>query len=131
MRVFIPIFLVVFHFVTFCHGLTLQQKQEIFAYNTAKLIIHIFESGYKCTLGEAFRTQEQAMIYAKEGLGIAHSKHCERLALDLNLFDSNGNFIHDDDMYKQFGTYWQNLNISNRAGCFWIHRPDADHFEMD
>ena len=118
--------------VTICHGLTLQQKQEQFAYNTARLIIHIFQSGYKCTLGEAFRTHEQAMIYAHEGLGITHSKHCERLAIDLNLFDKDGNYISTEDAeYEQFGTYWHSLNPLNRWGGTFLHRRDADHYEMD
>jgi len=116
--------------VTLCSQ-TLQEKQELFAYSAAKLIIHIFESGYKCTLGEAFRTHEQALIYSKEHLGIVNSKHCQRLALDINLFDSTGKYIFADDKeYEALGHYWESLNPSNRWGGLF-HRHDLDHFEMD
>jgi hypothetical protein len=118
--------------VTSCHGLTLQQKQEAFAYNTALLIISIFNSGYKCTLGEAFRTTTQAQIYAHEGLGITHSKHCERLAIDLNLFDKDGKYIFEDcKEYEILGAYWQSLSPYNVWGGAWHHRKDQNHFEAD
>ena len=114
------------------NALSLQEKQEQFALNVAHLIIHIFESGYKCTLGEAFRTIEQAQIYAKAGLGISHSKHCERLAIDINLFDSTGRYIYASDKeYEALGVYWEKLTPGNRAGEFFRTRVDCGHYEMD
>lgn len=111
--------------------LSLQQKQELFAYNSALLIIHIFESGYRCTLGEAFRTHEQAVIYMKEGLGIVHSKHCERLALDLNLFDSKGKYLTDFKDWEPIGMFWEHLYMHNVWGGRFVHRVDMDHIEME
>ena len=113
-------------------GQALQQKQEQFAFNVALLILHIFQSGYKCTLGEAYRTTEQALIYAKEGLGISHSKHCERLAIDLNLFDPDSNYIFEDcKEYEALGAYWMSLNPHNIWGGTFRHRKDQNHFEED
>lgn len=106
-------------------------KQEIFSRNVAKLIEFIYSKNYKCTLGECFRTHEQAAIYARSGLGILHSQHCQRLAIDYNLVDPQGNFCFDEKHYEQFGKYWESLHPSNRAGCFWKHRVDSDHVEMD
>lgn len=105
-------------------------KQEIFSQNVAKLIEYIYSKGYRCTMGEAFRTKEQALYYAQHGLGIVHSQHCERLAIDLNLVDPSGKFLWDEKDYEPFGKYWESLNPSNHSGAFW-HRVDADHFEMD
>ena len=113
------------------HESILLQKQQLFALNAARLILYIYSQGYSVTLGECLRTTEQAQIYAKEGLGITHSKHCERLALDLNLFDKDGKFLHDGEAYKIMGLYWQSLSPHNISGAFWTHRPDLDHFEMD
>jgi len=113
-------------------GQALQQKQETFAYNTALLILTIFQSGYKCTLGEAFRTHEQALVYSKTGVGIVNSKHCERLAIDLNLFDKNGKYVFEDcNEYEILGAYWMSLNPHNVWGGHWIHRSDPNHFEAD
>ena len=109
--------------------MTLQQKQSIFAANVAKLINYIFSKGYSCSLGEAYRTSEQAAIYAKEGKGIIDSLHCKRLAIDINLFDSSGNFLSEASYYSDIAKYWESLHSDNRAGINF-KRIDADHFEM-
>jgi len=111
-------------------------RQAIFAVNAAKLILHINEAGYTCTLGEAWRTPEMAAIYAKRGIGIKRSLHCDRLAIDLNLF-KDGVYLTGGDAYKQFGEYWMTLNAMNRYGGDWdkdgVTEPgenDFNHFEM-
>ena len=104
--------------------------QFIFAKNIALLIQFIFASGYLCTTGEAFRTQEQAIWDSAHHTGIVASLHCERLAMDLNLFNSQGRYLDDKKDYEVIGKYWESLNSKNRAGVFWKHHPDADHFEM-
>ena len=112
-------------------ALCLAERQETFSRNVAQLIEYIYSQGYRCTLGEAFRTHEQAIIYSHNGKGIVNSKHCERLAIDLNLVDLNGQFVFDETHYEKFGEYWEKLSPFNRWGGRWIHRPDTDHFEMD
>jgi len=108
---------------------TLSERQAIFALNVAKLITYIFESGFKCTLGEAFRTTEQAKLYAAQGKGIANSLHRSRVAIDLNLFSPEGVYLTDSKDYEQFGKYWELLHKDNRSGCFW-KKTDGNHFEM-
>jgi hypothetical protein len=107
----------------------LSQAQTCFAFNVSKLIQHIYETDHFCTLGEAFRTKEQAQIYAKQGLGILDSQHCKRLAIDLNLFDSEGNYITNPEQYQPYALFWQSLHPKNRAGYFFPLK-DAVHFEM-
>ena len=109
---------------------TLAQEQAIFARNVAKLIEHIFQSGYVCTLGEVYRTPAQAAAYAKEGKGIVNSLHCKRLAIDINLFSADGKYFPESEDYKPFGEYWKKLHPSNRHGCDFKSRPDGNHFEM-
>ena len=106
-------------------------RQEQFTLNIAHLIEYIYSQGYKCTFGETYRTHEVALGYAKVGKGIVDSNHCYRLALDLNLFDSSGTYLHDSNDYKKFGEYWEKLNPFNEWGGRWKHRPDGNHFEMD
>ena len=105
-------------------------QQAIFAKNVALLIQFIFNSGYYCTLGEAFRTHEQALIYAANGQGIVDSQHCDRLAIDLNLFSLKGKYKKKTEDYLHFGEYWEKLHPDNRWGGRWKHRPDGNHFQM-
>lgn len=109
----------------------LQKRQQFFAQCVGKLIKEIYDRGYSCTLGEAFRTAEQAAIYAKSGKGILHSLHCERLAIDLNLFSPNGTYLSQTGDYEPFGRFWENIDMRLRWGGKFISRPDGNHFEMN
>ena len=104
----------------------LSEVQQQFTRDVSLLIAKIFESGYSCTLGECYRTPEQAKLNAKKGIGIAKSLHCERLAVDLNLFSPQGEYLASGAEYVKFGTYWESLNPKNRAG---MRFGDANHFE--
>jgi hypothetical protein len=107
----------------------LSEKQAEFALNVAKLIFYINHAGYHCTLGEGYRTKEQAEIYAEDGRGIKDSLHCKKLAQDLNLFDPSWNYLNDTVQYQWLGDYWKTLNQSNRWGGDF-ERKDGNHFEM-
>jgi hypothetical protein len=107
----------------------LHDKQFKFAQDVAKLIQYITSIGYSCTLGEAYRTAEQAAIYAHNGTGIRNSQHCERLAIDLNLFDNKGEYISAyTDKYQKIGDYWESLDAFNKWGGYFS-RKDCNHFE--
>lgn len=109
--------------------MTLQQKQSVFAQNVAQLIMHVDTIGLTCTLGEVWRSPEQAEIYAKQGKGIVDSLHCKKLAVDLHLFSPHGQYLTDTKSYEPLGEYWQSLNPANRWGGFF-KRVDSVHFEM-
>jgi hypothetical protein len=108
----------------------LLKNQITFAQNVAYLIMHINELGYGCTFGETFRSKEQAEIYAKQCKGIVDSLHCKRLAVDLNLFNSNGEYLVDYESYHTLGNYWKTLNVNNRWGGDFKNLVDSNHFEM-
>jgi len=110
--------------------MTLQDKQALFARNISQLIEFIYAHGYTITFGEAFRTVEQAEIYAKSGKGIKDSLHCKRLALDINLF-KDGNYLPNSTDHKPFGEYWESLHPLNRWGGVFKERPDGNHYEMN
>lgn len=117
--------------------MTLSSRQQKFAWNVSCLIAKIFIRGYACTLGEVYRTPEQAALNEAKGIGIANSLHCKRLAIDLNLF-KDGVYLTDGEHYKQIGEYWMSLHPANRYGGDWdkdgIHgeprETDFNHFEM-
>jgi hypothetical protein len=108
---------------------TLREMQSIFALNVSKLIGYIYSHGYECTFGDAFRSPEAAKIEAEEGKGIVRSLHCERLAVDLNIF-RDGTYLENGSDFKDIGEYWKSLNTSNRWGGDFITRPDGNHFSM-
>jgi D-alanyl-D-alanine carboxypeptidase len=104
--------------------------QEEFAQSAAKLIIKASELGYTITLGEAWRTPEQAQWDADHGKGIVHSLHMERLAIDLNIF-VKGIYQADDSTgcYKALGEWWKTLGPMYRwGGDFKL--VDLDHFSI-
>ena len=109
---------------------TLEQDQSLFAGNVAKLIIFIQKSGFGCTFGEAWRSADQAKLYAEQGKGIINSLHCKRMAVDLNLFADDGDYLTDKASYQPFGTYWKSLYHANRWGGDFVHLVDSNHFEM-
>jgi len=110
------------------------RDQSEFAGDVARLIIYIHDNAFMCSLGEAYRTPEQAEIYAKSGKGIKDSLHIQRLAIDINLFDQHGMLITNSNDYEQFGKYWESLNPRNRWGGYFVSKyggkiVDGNHFE--
>lgn len=106
---------------------TLQQKQARFASMVGLLLTQIPAMGYACTLGEAYRTPEQAALNAKTGAGIAHSLHCQRLAIDLNIF-KDGVYLSDTKDLTPIGSWWE--SIGGTWGGRFVTRPDGNHFSL-
>lgn len=104
---------------------TLQQE---FAQSAARLIQKAAELGYGVTFGDAYRSPEQAAANARNGSGISNSLHCERLAIDLNLF-TNGAYITDDTGHKELGAWWTALGPMYRWGGRFTKR-DFNHYSI-
>jgi len=106
--------------------LTLGQKQRLFTKLLARLLIWADANGYELSVGEAFRTKEQAELHAKAGKGIANSLHCERLAMDFNLF-INGKYQPSTESHRPLGEYWESLHPL----CRWGGRfNDGGHYSI-
>lgn len=127
--------------------------QRRFTLSLAKLIVHIYDSGFEASVAESYRSDEQAelnaltdagrirvalltkgefpslaaAIKASTSHGIKASVHRNRLAQDLNLF-KNGVFLTSSIDYKQFGDWWKALNPEARWGGDW---GDSDHFSFE
>lgn len=104
------------------------QLQRKFPPLVALLIQWIYTQGLEVTFGEAWRTPEQAAWNAAHGKGIVHSLHCDRLAIDLNLF-KDGVYLTDAESYKPLADYWKTLDPDACAGYDFASR-DADHFSL-
>jgi hypothetical protein len=104
--------------------------QEQLAQDVAKLIVKAAELGYTVTLGEAWRTPEQALLNAQHGSGIAHSLHIYRLAIDLNFFKA-GAWVTDGTKLADIGAWWESLSPMHRWGGRFTHIPaDGNHFSI-
>ncbi|EOV4132889.1 M15 family metallopeptidase, partial [Yersinia enterocolitica] len=93
----------------------------------ARLITYASEQGYGLTFGEAWRTPEQARLNAQKGSGIANSLHCQRLAVDFNLF-IDGEYQTRTEAYRPLGEFWESI------GGAWggrFKRPDGNHFSLE
>ena len=110
----------------------LHVKQVAFAQLVAKLIQYIANQGYEVTLGEAYRTPEQAALNAQAGTGIKNSEHTKRLAIDLMLF-KDGVYLTASADYKPFGDWWVEQSTPE-CECAWggnfTHLQDGNHFSV-
>lgn len=135
----------------------LLQKQFRFSRGVARLLDYVhLVLNLECTLGEVYRSDEQAEINAMGGAGrealaslierafpllarkirnngraangIRASLHTERLAIDLNLFDHDGNWIQDSGPYVRAGQFWETLGEDFRAG---FRFGDTPHYSIE
>lgn len=103
--------------------------QQKFAQDAARLILKAAELGYGVTLGDAYRTPQQAAANAASGSGIANSLHCERLAIDLNLF-KDGRYIMNEEGHLELGAWWKSLSPNHRWGGDFSTRKDPNHYSL-
>jgi hypothetical protein len=102
--------------------------QHLFAQHAALLIQKADELGYQATLGEAWRSPEQAEWNAEHGKGIVDSLHTERLAIDLNLF-KDGAYITDGTGHSELGGWWKTLGPNHRWGGDFA-KKDFNHYSL-
>lgn len=113
--------------------MTLGQKQRLFTFYIAKLILRAYEMGYEMTLGDAYRHPLQAAENAKPGpngekpKGISNSLHCQRLAIDLNLF-RHGEYLTTTEAHRPLGEYWESLHELARWGGRF---NDGNHYSFE
>lgn len=108
--------------------MTLGEKQRKFTALVGRLIAWAYANGFELTLGEAYRTPEQAALNAAKGSGISNSLHIKRLAIDLQLF-INGVYQTASDPYKPLGAYWKSLDPEAAWGGDFKSQ-DANHFSL-
>ncbi|MEE7142864.1 M15 family metallopeptidase [Escherichia coli O156:H5] len=106
----------------------LSEKQQLFTVMISRLILFAEQQGYGLTFGEAWRTPEQAKLNASKGSGIINSLHCQRLAVDFNLF-INGEYQSTTEAYRPLGEYWESLG--GTWGGRFRSRPDGNHFSLE
>lgn len=109
--------------------MTLREKQSVFAVAVARLILHAESQGYEVTLGEAWRSPEEAARLAKAGKGIAPSLHTVRLAIDLNLF-KDGVYLSSTESHRPLGTWWEAQSTSDVTFAWGGRFGDGNHYAI-
>lgn len=109
---------------------TLREKQTRFALHVGALIQRATDLGYGVTLGEAWRSPEQAEWNAQHHLGVACSLHTERLAIDLNLFRPDGSLVTDDTGHRDLGAWWTQQSPDFCWGGDFTTLKDFDHYSL-
>jgi hypothetical protein len=105
---------------------TLRQKQSRFVREVARLIQYATDEGYELSFGEAWRTAEQAASNAARGIGIRNSVHCDRLAIDLNLF-KEGKWLNKTEDHQPLGEWWESQGADHRWGGRF---RDGNHYSI-
>lgn len=110
--------------------MTLLEKQFTFSRLLPLLINRAIVLGYEVTMGECYRSPEEAARLAKLGKGIKNSLHISRLAVDLNLF-RDGVYLTDGEAHRMLGIYWESLSVGKPYNCDWGgHFGDANHYSI-
>ena len=100
--------------------MTLGEAQRIFARRIPRLIDYIFDNGYECTFGDAYRSPRAFGGQGEEGpYGRPRSAHKNRLAIDLNLF-LDGEYLSTTEAHRPLVSigYQLILRIMYGVGTF-------------
>lgn len=82
-------------------------------------------------MGETWRSTATAKLMEDQKKGIASSLHCQRLAVDLNLF-RDGHYLTDGKDYFDAGEIWESYS-TDEFECAWGGRfgsKDYNHFSI-
>jgi hypothetical protein len=103
----------------------LSEKQRLFTLMVARLIEFVYGTGLELTMGHVWRDTETQRRLVEQGLSkTMNSKHCDRLAVDLNLF-VNGEYATEREAYRPLGELWERLG-GRWGGRFGVDPKDYD-----
>ncbi|HSH24308.1 MAG TPA: M15 family metallopeptidase [Massilibacterium sp.] len=111
--------------------MNLSYKQFEFLKDVCTLIQHVANKGWKVTGGELDRTIEQQKIYFESGKSkTMESLHLDRLAIDLNFFNPEGELTYKKKDLQWIGDFWESLSPQNEWGGNWEF-TDTPHFQRN
>lgn len=95
----------------------------------ANLIQTAIKFGYEVTLGETYRSPEEAARLAKLGKGTKNSLHSKRLAIDLNLF-KDGVYLSSTESHRFLGEWWEAQSDDEIEFCWGGRFGDGNHYSF-
>jgi len=101
--------------------MTLREQQYVFSRGVSSLLQEANRQGLEVTLGEAWRSPEEA-----RRLGNPRSLHAQRLAIDLNLF-REGVWLRKSEEHRPLGEWWEQQHPLFRWGGRF---GDGNHYSM-
>lgn len=104
-------------------------KQRLFTKLIGQLIAYAYSAGYELTFGDAYRDPRLAQLNMQQGIGVAHSLHSERLAVDFNLF-KDGVWLQNTEDHRLLGEFWVGLNPDCRWGGNFTTKKDGNHYSL-
>ncbi len=104
--------------------MSLLDAQQDFTAVLARWILAAYARGYRCTLGAAY--QEEGCDHPPRS---PHSYHRKRLAVDVNLFDSDGTYLQTLEQWQDtgLGSLWVMLGGSWGGNFTTGSVGDANH----
>jgi hypothetical protein len=100
--------------------------QSHFFFLVCRFGLWLEAQGYQCSFGEAWRTEDQAALYASKGKGILLSIHRDRMGIDLIIRDRTGKEVGPED-YKRCGSAWKALDEGNAHGGDFTGKTAGDY----
>lgn len=131
------------------------QRQCQFANMIAELILWMNVQGYRCRVGDAWRSTDklcvpggeegfedddkytyQELLFYNRKTKVTYSTHNDRLALDLLIHNKDGKPLTDEE-YRPIGEKWEAMG-GRWGGRFGVKKEeysskvgwDANHFEL-
>lgn len=106
--------------------MALNPKQWDFTELHAKLVLHMIECGYHPRTAFFYRSKDEATR-----LGFPNSNHTRFLAVDIDLFDSDGNYLSSTESHRIFGDWWKQQDSRCRWGGDFKPKPDGNHYSFE
>ena len=107
----------------------LREKQWLFSRLEVMLRQKAFLLGFEISMGEFYRTKEQARWNEANGKGVAESNHTKCLAVDYNLWRGAEYLVRTED-YRELGEWWEQQHPLCRWGGRFA-KPDGGHFSLE
>lgn len=105
--------------------MTLGEKQELFSFLVAQLIIFAYSRGYGVRMAWAYRSPEANALIG----GHPNSNHTRKLAIDLDLF-RDGEYLTESSDHEPLGVFWESLHPECRWGGRFSN-PDGNHYSLE
>lgn len=105
------------------------EAQVLFARLLPRLIDRAFDAGFFVSVGECWRHPAAVDYLVKYKLGTRTSLHQDKLAVDLNLFTAERDYLYTTEDHRPLGEWWETAHPLCRWGGRF-RRADGNHYSL-